>query len=122
MVDLRGVGEGLRLGDYDVVVVEYHDLGGGFGCWCCWRQWSELEFGLGGWSGDVAFACAPGEGDSVHEGVVRDSGVFSRLEWECAVMVEGRGGFVGSLLGIASWEVCSFAWSELRRQFEKCWC
>lgn len=66
MEELRGVGEGLRLGDDDEVVVRDHYLGGG----CCWGQWSGLGFGLGGRGRDVAFACAPGEGDSVHEGVV----------------------------------------------------
>jgi hypothetical protein len=80
---LRGVGEGLRLGDDDVVVVRDHDLGGG----CCWERLSGLGFGLGGWGGNVAFTCAPGEGDSVHEGVVGDSRVVARLEGESVVVV-----------------------------------
>ena len=84
MVELRGVGGGLRLRDDDIVVMGYHYLGGG--CCCCWWKGSGLGFGRGGWGGDVAFACAPGDGDSVHKVVVSYSKDIARLEGELVVM------------------------------------
>jgi hypothetical protein len=97
LVDLRGVGEGSRLGDDDVVVVRNHDLVGGrwflgsrlgFGL----RLRRRLRFGLGGWSwvADVTFTCAPGERDTFHEGVVQVSRLGSRVDGELVVVWENR--------------------------------
>jgi hypothetical protein len=76
LVDLGGVGDRLRLGDHDVVVVRDHDLrrsGCWFGgCWwfLCWGSWSRLGLGLRDWVADVTFTCTPGEWDTFHEVVV----------------------------------------------------
>ena len=82
---MRGVGEGLGLRDYDVVVVGYHDLGGGR--W--WWERSGLGFGRGIWSGNVAYACAPGVGDSVHEVVVGTRGLIDSRPEDAVVVCEG---------------------------------